>query len=563
MGIARLITGIFLCACGVAAAGRVSPGFSLASETATYVGDAACARCHEAIAREYAATPMARTSGLARADFTEAVFTHPASGVHYRMVDEGGKAFLEYERGGPAAIKGKQELQYYIGSNAAGRSYLFSADRYLFQSPVTYYAQSKRWGVSPGYESDLEMRWNRPVDANCLFCHSTQSQPIYGTQNRFADPPFKHGGVSCERCHGPGSLHAQGKAKLVNPGELDPARRDSVCAQCHLSGEARVALPGKGIAQFRPGEKLADYVTYFVFEGAARGGLKVNSHVENMAQSMCKRKSGDRMSCLSCHDPHSIPKPQESAAWFRGRCLQCHRSERMTGVHAGKPASDLDCAGCHMPKSRAVDGGHGVMTDHSVPLRGAASGTDPEAARKTAAPDATRKLIPFPGYRSDGWMLGLAYAEVATPDGDKSHEDEALRLLSAELNARQQTGVAKPAGAVDGELFARLGFLYGRRGDAARAARAYETALRIDPGRVDAMVNLGGIYAGQGRLEEAEKLWREALLRNAGLTEASINLARLYFSQKKLSLAREILTRALRFDPDSGQLRQLLREARP
>ena len=568
MTAARLIKILSLFACGFVAAGWLSPDPGSAAETPSYVGNAACARCHQSIARAYAETPMARSSGEARAEFDEAEFTHPPSGIRYRITGEGGKVFLEYERVGAAAIKGRQQLHYFIGSNAAGRSYLFSLDRFLFQSPVTYYSQSKRWGVSPGYEADREMRLNRPVDANCLFCHASQSQPIYGAQNRFADQPFKHEGVSCERCHGPGSLHVEGKAKLVNPAKLDPARRDSICAQCHLSGESRVELPNQRLAQFRPGDLLADYVSFFVFENAAGRALKVNSHVENLAGSACRLKSGDRMSCMSCHDPHSVPRPQEKAAWYRNRCLQCHQAGGLSGVHNSASAPDLDCAGCHMPKARAVDGGHGVMTDHGIPLRGPLIGpflgTRPETEagpagglHKMDPAGGARKLVPFPGFRSDDRMLGLAYAEVALVSGAQFHESEAFRLLTAALNALAPNGAVR---AGDAEFFARLGFLHQQRGALPQAARAYEIALQTEPSRTDALVNLGGIYAAQGRIEEADKLWREALRRNAGLTEAAVNLARAYRSEGKLSQARELLQRAIRFDPDSGQVRQLLKD---
>ena len=432
-------------------------------------------------------------------------------------------------------------MKYFIGWNAAGRSYLFSLERFLFQAPVAFYAQAKRWDASPGYEADREMRMNRPIDANCLFCHASQPQPIFGTQNRFAEPPFKGGGVSCERCHGPGSLHVEGKAKLVNPAKLDAARRDSVCAQCHLSGEARVELPDKHLAQFRPGDHLADYVSFFVFDDAARAGLKVNSHVENLAESACKQKSGDRMSCLSCHDPHTLPKPQERAAYFRNRCLQCHQAERLPPAH--DRASD--CASCHMPRARAVDGGHGVMTDHSIRSPGQ---SPPRKATQAAA--AARRLIPFAGFTSDARMLGLAYAELALAGDDQSLESEALRLLTDALKQHPH----------DAEVLSRLGFIYSQRGDAARAGRAYEIALLVDPHRTVALVNLGGIYAEGGGVEVAVRLWREALERNAGLTEASINLARAYHAQGKTPQARDVLRRAMRFDPDSEAARRLLKE---
>lgn len=446
-----------------------------------------------------------------------------------------------YERTGDHGLRGRQELRYFIGSNSAGRSFLFSIDRFLFQAPVTFYAKQQRWDVSPGYENDREMRFNRPIEANCLYCHASQAQPIYGAQNRYAEPPFKHDGVSCERCHGPGSAHAGsgGAVKPVNPATLDPARRDAVCAQCHLSGETRIEQPGKRLAQFRPGELLADYVSYFVFDTAAKRGLKANSHVENLARSLCKQRSGERMWCGSCHDPHSVPAPRERANYFRAKCLACHEEQRLPG-----DCSRLaDCASCHLPKARVVDGGHGVLTDHSIRRPMASRGA-------TEADGAGRRLIPFDGFLSDDRMLGLAYAEVALRSGDRFHESEALRLLTAALKTNPR----------DAELLTRLGFLHQQRGDEARAARAYEIALQADPHGAIALVNLGGIYAAQGKMEEAVKLWRAALERNAGLTEAAINLARGYRSQGKIEQAREVLQQSLRFDPDSGAARRLLGE---
>src|SRR5215204_2337972 len=110
MVITRRIKMVFLFACGVIAAGLLTLNPASATEAPSYVGNAACARCHEAIARRYAETPMARSSGEVKADFAEATFTHQASGVRYRISSEGGATYLEYERAGEAAIKGKQQL---------------------------------------------------------------------------------------------------------------------------------------------------------------------------------------------------------------------------------------------------------------------------------------------------------------------------------------------------------------------------------------------------------------------------------------------------------------------
>ncbi len=542
----RLIL-VFLAGC-VAVSFRLNRSEAHQAEQPRYVGNAVCARCHESIYNSYAQTPMANSSGVVTGDIVEASFTHTTSGIRYRIIGEngretgsaGGTVYLAYDRMSGAAINGKQQLHYFIGSNAAGRSYLFSIDRYLFQAPVTFYAGTHRWDSSPGYENDQEMRFNRGIDANCLFCHASQTQPIFGTQNRFADRPFNHAGISCERCHGPGGLHAEGKARMVNPAKLDPARRDAVCAQCHLSGEARVELPGKRLARFRPGDLLAEYVSYFVFAEAGNSELKVNSHVEHLARSACKQKSGDRMSCLSCHDPHSVPSPQERASYFRARCLSCHQAEHLPKTH--EIASD--CASCHMQRRPTVDGGHGVLTDHSISrVPSQASTADIQA----------RRLISFDGFTSDERGLGLAYAEVALWSGDQFHKSEAFRLLISAMKRNPR----------DAEVLTRLGFLHTERGEILKAAKFYEAALQLEPYRTVALVNLGGIYASQGRTEDAIKLWDRALKSNAGLTEASLNLAQIYLSRKRPDKAREVLQRALRFDPDAGEVRRMLRDLPP
>jgi predicted CXXCH cytochrome family protein len=523
--------GLLLCC--VAISSRLGGGYAHRAEQPGYVGNAVCARCHESIARSYALTPMANSSGDVSADIVEASFS--SSGIRYRVFSDEGKVYLEYERIGGEALKGKQQLQYFIGSKAAGRSYLFSIDRYLYQAPVSFYTEADRWDLSPGFERDSHLRLNRAVDANCLFCHASQTQPIFGTQNRFAERPFNHAGISCERCHGPGGLHAEGKAKMVNPANLEPARRDAVCSQCHLSGEARVELPGKRLARFRPGDSLAEYVSYFVFDKAESSGLKVNSHTEQLAQSTCKKKSDNAMSCLSCHDPHSVPSPQERAAYFRARCLTCHQVERLPETHD----SASDCISCHMPRRLTVDGGHGVLTDHGI-IR---------MPRPVQTPDIRAgRLIPFAGSTSDDRSQGLAYAELVLRSGYRVHQEEAFRLLMSALERDSR----------DAELLTHLAFILTQRGEIRKAGRFYESALQLEPDRTVALINLGGIYASQGRIEAAIRLWERALKVNAGLTEASVNLAQAYYSQMKAAEARAILRRALLFDPDAVAVRRLL-----
>ena len=445
---------------------------------AVFTGNQACAPCHKGIFESYQRTPMARSTGLVTGGVPPGTFRHAESATTYTITAEG--------------MAGGRKLNYFIGSGEAGRSYLYSLAGFLFQAPITWYSQKGRWDMSPGYEHDRDPLWNRAVTPNCLFCHASQARPIYGTENQYADPPFFQNGVGCERCHGPGSEHVNGTGRMVNPSKLDASRRDSVCAQCHLSGEARVEKAGKAVAMYRAGDLLGDFASYFVFTGGQSAGIKATGYVEKFAGSRCKQVSGDRLWCGTCHDPHSVPGLERRVSYFREKCLACHPQSHANG--GGGP----DCIGCHMPRERVVDGGHGVLTDHSIP----------KTARKLAVEPANGwKLEPFLGAGA-ARELGLAYAEVGLRTRDRVQQDEAMRLLSSI--------------AVDPEVAVRLGDLLQRKGQTSRAGQLYLLA----PNSIVALVNLGGIYGSRGEYDKAIRLWRSALEKNPGQREASLNLAR-------------------------------------
>ena len=458
---------------------------------AVFVGSQACRPCHSAIADAYARTPMARSSGPVDS-VLPAVFT--AAGHRYRIANNR----LSFDQGSAT-------FDFFVGSNTAGRSYLFRREGYLYELPVTWYAQKKIWDASPGYEREPDVRLNRPIDPTCLSCHASRARPVLGTQNRYGDPPFLDNGISCERCHGAGSDHISNPAiaRMANPAKLEADRRDSVCIQCHMTGGARIERPGRRFVDYRAGDKLADFVTYFVWNSADQP-LKVTSHVERLAQSKCKLASGDKLWCGTCHEPHTNANRTQQA------CLGCHA----TAHH-----QEESCAGCHMPKTAAADVGHGELTDHGI-LR---------TPNRRPAPQARPELIAFLGS-SDDRSLGLAYSELQDP------------------RAREYLLRAQPA---DVEVTLHLAAI---ERDPKRAASLYEAVLRADPGRPAALVNLGVIYANAGQIDQAAKLWERALEGNPALEGAAVNLAQV----RSPAQARVILERYLEFDPGSSAVRKLI-----
>jgi hypothetical protein len=462
---------------------------------AVFVGSQQCRACHEQIAASYARTRMATSSGAVTA-VRPAEFT--SGGQRYRI--DRNRLYFD---------QGNATFDYFIGSGSHGQSYLVEREGYLFELPVTWYARTRAWDASPGYEAYREPRLDRAIDTSCLSCHASQVRFVRGTQNRYADPPFADNGVGCERCHGPGSEHVRspGTAPMVRPTALDAERRDSVCAQCHLTGVSRVARAGRNFADFHAGDRLADFGAYLAWEGGATD-LKVTSHVERLAASVCKQQAGDRLWCGTCHEPHTGANRTQAA------CLSCHNQAH----HA-----EESCADCHMPKSAAADAGHGVFTDHAIRR---------VPARKEAAAR-PRRLVSFLGGVDDR-ALGIAYAEVGDP--------RALSFLRK----------AEPA---DAQVQLRLAVL---EKDRDRAAALYRAVLESDAANTTALVNLGAIYAEAGRPVEAASLWKRALQTNPALEGATLNLSRVLPPAE----ARDALERYLGFNPGSSAVRARLAELR-
>jgi Tetratricopeptide repeat/Cytochrome c554 and c-prime len=511
---------------------------------AEFAGSRACAPCHPAIFRSYMQTPMANGSGRVgtgemRERFDRTGFRDSSGAYAYRVRQEAGSYYLEFlqQRSGQP-IEGRRRLDYFVGSGAVARSYLWSVNGFLYEAPVAYYSTSASWNSAPGYAQLDYPFLARPVMPECLGCHASGIQRVPGTQNGYASPPFREGGVACEQCHGPGSDHIAAGAPMVSPAKLAPAERDSICEQCHLSGEIRVAKPGKENQAFRPGDRLADFLTVFVRSGPA-SPLTVTSHAENLAQSACKRASGEKMWCGTCHDPHSVPGANEKAAYFRGKCLTCHQTSDCRAPQSSRLTNGDDCTACHMPRNHPSDVDHVVFTDHSIRRRaGPPSGPLPADA----------DLVPFRGGAASTRDLGLAYAMVGLREQNPAFVERAFQLL--------QETVARGAG--DALTFAWLAEFYRDRKDDAKALPLYEEAWRIDPTQSAVAAALGAYQMQRGNLDEAIRFWNQTLAINPALVLVRVNLAAALLRTGRAAQAQATLRQALEFQPSFQEPRDIL-----
>jgi tetratricopeptide (TPR) repeat protein len=509
----------------------------------TVPGNEACASCHAEIYQSYEKTAMATASGAANDGLVTGEFNDKDAGVRYRVYEQDGKGWMSYERASKNGPRGQRELLYFIGSGTKGRTYLFSDDGFLFETPIHLYSQERRWNMTPAFLEASEIPMNLPASSSCLNCHTSGMQaPVAGTDNRFTGKPFSHAGITCERCHGADVEHGKraGRASsIVNPAKLPADRRDAICMECHFEGTVAVEQPGKHLYEFQPGDRLSDYMHYFLKSESLQPSPEAISQFEALSMSVCQRKSGGKMWCGTCHDVHAEPSPAEKAAYYRAKCLTCHGEGFAARHHADKP----DCVGCHMPELPSKDAAHTESTDHRIrqyPNQAPLPQLEIRGKLLKSFPASAESLVTTRDY-------ALAWETLAQRGVDGA-EQEADAYLEKAVKERPD----------DAELLAALGFFEQKHSHEDDARELYERALKIDPLLVDAAANLGILDARAGNLERAVKLWQGAFERAPYRSEIGMNLAMVFCAAQQRAVARKYVERVLEFNPDYGKGKLLL-----
>jgi hypothetical protein len=347
------------------------------SRSVAFVGDEVCARCHAEISKSYRGHPMGRsmtTPGAVLPEVDGVVFE--VGDLSYAIERRDGRVFHQETRKGGSggrATKTEAEVRYVIGSGTRGYSFLVEKDHGLFQSPIAWYTQERKWDLPPDYRRNNQ-HFDRKITAGCLFCHTNRFDQAEGRSTVF------HGlTIGCERCHGPGELHARGPEMvdgrdltIVNPARLEPATlRDNVCEQCHFQGIQRIERSENASFDYRPGLPLEKFLLIMTSRFDPTLRYMAVGHVEQMRSSRCYVASSGELGCISCHDPHRLPDPASRVAYYRQGCLKCHARRGCTlplAERREKSPGD-DCAGCHMPRSAASNVAHTALTDHTIPRR--------------------------------------------------------------------------------------------------------------------------------------------------------------------------------------------------
>ncbi|HZY87379.1 MAG TPA: tetratricopeptide repeat protein [Gemmataceae bacterium] len=522
-----------------------------------YVGDAQCVGCHEEIAKSYAGHPMGRSLAPA-ADLIGRQRYSPDSnnpfdalGRRFRADPQGQRLWHRqavHDEAGKPVAELSQEVRWVIGSGTKGYSYLSERDGYLFQTPISWFSQKQRWDLSPGFGPSVLAA--REVPASCLFCHADRLREHPEHPDRFLPPVFEGHSIGCERCHGPGELHARGDMDhaIVNPARLPPALRDAVCEQCHLEGEARVQRAGRGLFDYRPGLPLHEFRAVLVQGRQGGEDAKAVNHVEQMYQSKCfQRPVGDlKLGCVTCHDPHVHIGPDKRVTHYRKACLKCH--DGGAGRHGcsvaeaeRRRANAADsCVDCHMPRYGAADIPHTASTDHRIVRRPERRPVHAADLDRAAFADFYRDRFPRGDPQAERNLgMGLVKMMHAGLLQPQRHGGRAVLLLESALGQFPQ----------DAELRASKAqalALLGRPADALPDARA---ALAKRPGDWRLLALAADGAQAEGQTEAALAYWREAVRINPGLPEYQASLVALLLRAGQLDEARTRCQRLLEIDP--------------
>jgi tetratricopeptide (TPR) repeat protein len=359
---------------------------------AKFVGRQSCIQCHqpqhEAWQGSHHDLAMdVATEETVLGDFHNAKMTH--LGVTSHMFQRDGKFFVNTE--GPDGKNADFEVKYTFGVDPL-QQYLVEFDRpadmpanevsRLQVLRISWDTRSKRWfhldppDVKEKLEPTDELHWTGHAQRwnhMCADCHSTNLQKNFDVAKLQYHTTWSEIDVSCEACHGPGSLHvelAESKSlfwdrkrgyALARLKDATNVPQVQACAPCH--SRRRVVAAG-----YTAG---CNYYDYFANEGLSAGAYYADGQIQDEVYeytSFIESKMFHKnIKCSDCHDPHSTKLKQTG----NQVCTSCH--QHPAGKYDGENhhrhrmgTKGAQCVECHMPQTTYME--VDPRRDHSIRL---------------------------------------------------------------------------------------------------------------------------------------------------------------------------------------------------
>jgi predicted CXXCH cytochrome family protein len=453
--------------------------------TPRYVGRQSCLACHAEQGQRWTGSDHDLAMDLATpltvlGNFDDQKLTH--FGITSRMFREGERYFVTTE--GPTGKLETFPIKYTFGVRPLQQYMVEFPDGRVQVLSIAWDTAGKRWfDLHPDERipPDDWLHWTKAGqnwNYMCAECHSTNVAKNYDLKTDTYHTTFSEIDVSCEACHGPGSLHIE----LANAKSLFWDRRYGyglpelkgksshaelqVCARCH---SRRRIVHG----DYRPGREFLDYYEPEVLDGDLYyPDGQILEEVYEHGSFLQSRMHREGVRCTDCHDAHStrlrLPGNQ--------LCTRCHVAGKYDGpTHHHHPlgTKGTQCVECHMPTRTymVVD----PRRDHSLRVPrpdltvelGTPNACQSCHAKKTPewARDAVIAWYGPTRRQEPGYAAAIAAGRAGKPDG----EPALVKLARSKTSPDQSKNV--PA-IVRASAVALLG-----RYSSAAGQEAIETAL--------------------------------------------------------------------------------------
>ncbi len=178
-----------------------------------YIGAEACAECHKDRYETFRETAHYRistralsTSILGNFAPGENALGTRSENLRFEMTQEGDDFNqTAYTRAPGGERLRKEKFDFVLGLGKLGQKYIYWDKNRLYQLPISYLTATDKWINSPGYRDGVA-NFSQPIAPRWLECQTTYFEVDFYTTN-----VYKRGehilGISCGRCHGPGSKH--------------------------------------------------------------------------------------------------------------------------------------------------------------------------------------------------------------------------------------------------------------------------------------------------------------------------------------------------------------------
>ncbi len=562
-------------------------------------GPASCAECHRANYDGYRLTKHPITCRPVEAEkmpdgfHQNQQFQSAHTDIRFEMSRDDTHFYqtsIQATPGGQRTQRTKIDLVLGAGGTADDVFLSWRDDGQLRELPMAWLYPTQEWAASH-FDPLSGADFSRAMTLRCVECHNTWVEHVIGSPNSYR-PEGAMLGVTCESCHGPAGEHVQfhrahpeqkQPQHIANPAKMERERRLEVCTQCHSN-----AMRHRTHAfAYRPGQPLDTF--YKTLPTSATEDDRVANQISYLRQSKCFQQD-DRLTCVTCHNPHRGSDVSISGA---ASCAKCHAAHDCRDAPNLPQAVRGDCVSCHMPSYLKINVNFQTQHDNFVPpIRR----TEHRIAVHRHARDETlwkyflsqedhtskesvrvlqEKLVAY--YKNEAQQcqqqfrfLGViaALREVVRFDNRAEHVEQLRSAVKFQndldlkfVAAMEQLAQNNTQGAIatfqnilslnprDAKAHGRLGMEFAKLGDRQRANEHFEAVTKHDPNDVYGVAMLAWLAYLDGKYEDSLRLYAQAEEIEPREAKMKYQIALVHFKLGQTSAAIDKLKLALEIEP--------------